>query len=194
MSTWKSVGAKVASFAPLLGTIFGGPIGGAAGSLVKVLAGELGLKDDATPDDFMKAIEVDPAAVLKLKEFEFKHKEELQKLAIEETRIYLQDVQSARVRQAETEKATGKLDLNLYIIAYWFLGGFFTTIIVMIYLLLAGKVPVDVPEFVVFLLGTLFGTLTGGVGAIINYFFGSSKGSADKNAAMMWNRFDKEGK
>jgi len=78
---WKAVGAKVVDFAPLLGTLLGGPIGTAAGGLVKVLANELGLKaEEATPDAFMKALELDPNAVLKFKEFEMAHKVEIQKL------------------------------------------------------------------------------------------------------------------
>ena len=49
-----------------------------------------------------------------------------------------------------------------------------------------GKVPAcTVPQFAVFLLGNLFGTLSAGVGAVMQYFFGSSKGSADKSAAIM---------
>jgi len=82
---WKEVGAKIVDFAPLLGTFLGGPVGSAAGGLVKVLANELDLKpDESTPDKVMKAIQTDPNAALKLKEFELTHKVELQKVAFDE--------------------------------------------------------------------------------------------------------------
>ena len=183
---WKAVGAKIVDFAPLLGTLLGGPIGPAAGGLVKVLANELGLKaEEATPDAFMKVLELDPNAVLKFKEFEMAHNVEIQKLILEEERMYLQDRADARSRQVESEKATGKRDINLYVLAYLYTGGFFITIIVMTIFTFLGKVPAEVPQFAVFLLGNLFGTLSAGVGAVMQYFFGSSKGSADKTAAIM---------
>ena len=127
---------------------------------MKVLANELGLKaEEATPDAFMKVLELDPNAVLKFKEFEMPHKVEIQKLILEEERMYLQDRADARSRQVESEKAAGKRDYNLYILAYLYTGGFFITIIAMTILTFLGKVPAEVPQFAVFLLGNLFGTL-----------------------------------
>ena len=190
---WKALGGKVADVAPMLGTLFGGPLGGVAGGLVKMLAGEVGLKpEEATPDNFMKVLEADPTAILKFKEFELNNKVELQKILLEKDRLDMQkeqnrlaDIQDARGREKAIVQATGKKDMNLYILAYAYTGGFFLTIIVMLVLMLAGKFPTDVPQFVVFLLGNLFGTLSAGVGAVMQYFFGSSKGSADKTATMV---------
>lgn len=174
---WKSVGSKVVNFAPILGTILGGPIGGAAGGLIKILAGELGLKpEEATPDAFMKVIEADPNAVLKLKKFEMAHKVALQKLTIEEDRLYLQDRQDARSRQVESEKATGKRDVNLYVLAWMVVGLFFTLVGMLMW--------VTLPESNVGPVNQLFGAMATGFGMVLQYFFGSSKGSADKNAAM----------
>ena len=105
---WKAVAAKVVGFAPMLGTLLGGPLGGAAGGLLKVLANELGLKEEEiTPDNFIKVLEADPNLVLKFKKFEMTHKVDIQKLILESDRIYLQDRQDARKRQVESEKATG---------------------------------------------------------------------------------------
>ena len=101
-------------------------LGTAAGGLVKVLANELGLKaEEATPDAFMKVLELDPNAVLKFKEFEMAHKVDIQKLILEEERMYLQDRADARSRQVESEKATGKRDINLYVLAWMVVGLFF---------------------------------------------------------------------
>jgi len=183
---WKEVGGKIADFAPLLGSILGGPVGGAAGGLVKILAAELGLKpEEATPDSIMQVIQTDPSAVLKFKEFELNNKLELQKLVLEQDKMYLQDRQDARNKEKAIVQVIGKKDSNLYVLAYAYTGGFFVTIIIMMILMLAGKFPAVVPQFVIFLLGNLFGTLSAGVGAVMQYFFGSSKGSADKTATMV---------
>jgi hypothetical protein len=182
---WKEVGAKVVDFAPLLGTLLGGPIGTAAGGLVKLLANELGLKsEEATPDAFMKIIEADPNAVLKFKEFEMAHKIEIQKLVIEEDRIFLQDRQDARHRQVESEKATGKRDYNLYVLAWMVVGLFFTLVGMLMFIIL--------PEANVGPVNQLFGAMATGFGMVLSYFFGSSKGSAQKTELLAGN--NREGK
>jgi hypothetical protein len=172
---WKTVGEKVVDFAPLLGTLLGGPIGTAAGGLVKVLANELGLKaEEATPEKFMEILQLDPNAVLKFKEFEMAHKVEIQKLILESERMYLQDRQDARNRQVEVEKATGKRDVNLYILAWVNVIGFFGILaLVILY-----EMPVS--EVAKTALAMLFGALIGGYKDVQSYFFGSSKSSAEK--------------
>jgi hypothetical protein len=182
---WKDVGSKVLDAAPMIGSLLGGPLGGAAGGLIKVIGSALGLKpDETTPDKIMEVLELDPNAVLKFKELEMANKTQLRKLLLEQDKMYLQDRQDARRRQWESEKATGKRDINLYVLAWLFVVGFFTTIIVMTALALTGKMPESMPQYIVFLLGSLFGTLTSGTGAVIQYFFGSSKGSSDKTSTM----------
>jgi hypothetical protein len=175
---WKAVGAKIVDFAPLLGTFLGGPLGTAAGGLVKVLANELGLKaDEATPDKFMEVIQADPNAVLKLKEFELTHDVEIKKLILEGDKMYLEDRQDARRRQVESEKATGKRDVNLYVLAWMVVGLFFTLVGMLMW--------VTLPEGNVGPINQLFGAMATGFGMVLQYFFGSSKGSSDKNNWLM---------
>lgn len=182
---WKTVGSKVSKVAPIIGGILGGPLGGAAGTLVSMIASEFGLSpEDTTPEKLTQIIEADPQALLKFREMEMTNKVELGKLALEEKRLETQDRADARARQVGSEKATGKGDYNLYIIAYLYITGFFVSTIIMTYLALSGRVTAEVPQYVVFLLGNLFGALTGGVTAMVQYFFGSSKGSYDKTAFM----------
>uniref|UniRef100_A0A6M3LKM0 Uncharacterized protein n=1 Tax=viral metagenome TaxID=1070528 RepID=A0A6M3LKM0_9ZZZZ len=175
----KDIASAVKKFAPLLGTVIGGPIGGAAGG---VLAGVASLFDKSPddPEGIVEAIRTDPEAALKLRQFELEQKTELQRLAIQSDRMYLEDKQSARQREIEVTKATGSRDINLYILAYSFVAGFFISTIVISFLIFAGNIPSEVPQYAVFLLGSLFGTLSAGVTSVIQYFFGSSKGSSDK--------------
>ena len=188
---WKEVAGKVAKAAPMLGSLLG-PAGTAAGGIISLIGSAFGLtEEETTPDKINQIIEQDPQALLKFKELEMKHKEKLEelllereKIKIEEERIRLQDVASARSREIAIVQATGKKDYNLYILAWLFISGFFATIIVMTVLSFTDRIPESMPDYMIFLLGNLFGALSAGTGAIIQYFFGSSKSSGDKTTMM----------
>ncbi len=217
--TWKDVVSKIAEIAPIAGTLATpllGPAGPLAGAAIKALAGAFGITSpDPQPDQVMAALQTaGPEAVLKLQlavqEFkteemrlQFQERENIRKAELEELKTVLFDVQNARQRQVESEKATGHRDINLYVLAYMFIIGFFVSIIIMTWLTVSGKIDNDLPQAAVFLLGSLFGTLTAGVGAIIQYFFGTNKSSAEKNqmlfnsmpiSAMPPGSMDKRGK
>jgi hypothetical protein len=168
---WKSLGKNIARVgAPLLGTAVGGPIGGAAaGALVAGIFG-------ANPDDpaaIAQAIAQDPQAAVKLRELELAHKMDLERIILEETKAYLADRQDARSREVATTQATGKRDSALYILAGVVVTGFFVLCAVLMY------VPIPDGQGSAVLL--LFGGLVSGFSTVLAYFFGSSKGSADKN-------------
>jgi len=76
---WNDVGKTIANFAPLLGGAIGGPGGAALGSLISNDFG--GSAED--PDSLVNLIQADPQAAVKLKELEFNHKEELERLVIQ---------------------------------------------------------------------------------------------------------------
>lgn len=81
-------------------------------------------KDD--PEQILNKINSDPDAEMKLKELEFNHKEKI--IGLEE-----QNRESARYREIEIMKATGKRDYMLQIIALIVIFGFFTILITMIF-------------------------------------------------------------
>jgi len=190
---WKEVAGKITKVAPVLGSILGGPAGAAAGGVISLIGSLFGLSEaETTPDMISQIITQDPQSLLKFKELEMTHKiklEELlierEKVKIEEDQMYLQDIQDARRRQVDVEKATGKKDVNLYVLAWTYIGGYFVTTIMMTFLAFTNNVPIAMPNYMVFLLGNLFGTLTAGVMAIVQYFFGSSRGSGEKTAIMV---------
>ena len=99
---------------------------------------------------------------------------------LEETKAFLADVQSARARQTEHEKATGKTDINLYILAWVLVGGFLGLTSFLIWFAYQGKPIVDQSGVLYMLLGTM----STAFGMVVGYFFGSSKGSADRAAAI----------
>lgn len=174
---WKDVGAKIAKSAPVLGSLLGGPAGGALGGVVSLVASALGLEtDEVTPDLVDNIITTDPQAMIKLKEIESKHKERLEELAIESDRAHLADVANARTREVEITRATGSRDINLYVLAWIVVGCFF--------LLVGVLMGVTLPEANIGPINQLFGAMATGFGMVLQYFFGSSKGSADKNNIM----------
>ena len=192
---WKDVASKIFKVAPVLGTLLAPVTCGAsvaAGGIISMIGSLFGLTpEETTPDKINQLIEQDPQVLLKFKEFEMKHKERLEELIIEKEKVkieeqknYLQDTQSARQRQVESEKVTGKKDVNLYALAWLFITGYFLTTIIITTLAFTNNVPIQMPNYIIFLLGNLFGTLTTGVIGIIQYFYGSSKGSADKTITM----------
>lgn len=174
---WKSVGSFIAKSAPVLGTALGGPIGGAMVGVVSLLAKTFGVTDEeVTPEQLIKAIELDPEAALKLKQFEMSHKTELERLVLENERIRLADVANAREREIQITQMTGKRDTNLYILAWTVVLGFFGLSVC----LMKWPLPEGASE-VVFV---LFGAVATGFGTVLQYFFGSSRSSARKDVVL----------
>jgi len=165
--TWKDVGKAIGKAAPVLGSVVGGPAGGAIGEAISALLGV-----ENKPDKVAEALKTNPEAFVKLKQYEMQHQEELQKLQLENVKTYLQDLQNARARQVEHEKATGKTDINLYVLAWSIVIGFFVLIGVMMF--------VAIPSESNNIIYMLFGTLSAGFGSVMQYFFGSSRGSNEK--------------
>lgn len=86
---------------------------------------------------------------------------------------YLADRQSARDKEVAITKSTGEKDYFMYILAGVFVSGFFA---LLIFLALS-----EIPEGSQTLMNMAVGALIAIVTSIAGYFFGSSKGSSDKN-------------
>lgn len=76
--TWKDIAGAVGTAAPVLGTLIGGPAGGAIGAMV---SSALGCAN--TPDDVSKALAVNPDAAVKLAAIEADSKTQLQTLLVQ---------------------------------------------------------------------------------------------------------------
>jgi len=175
MDILKQIAAKVASFAPALGAalvpVTGGaslPIGVALTAIIKAF----GLAEDAKPEAILQALTTDPETKVKLVQAENAYLIEIRKIEREEYDLTLKDIQGARNMRVDHEKLTGKGDMNLYILAWVVVGGFFG----LIGCLLIVALPPD-QTGVVFM---LFGALSTGFGQVLQFFFGSSKSSQQK--------------
>lgn len=166
---WKEVLSKITDAAPMIGVLLGAA-GGIEGTIPTLVAATLGV--EPTQEAIAAKIKSRPEAILKLKQLEESHQIELQKLMLETEIVKLGDVASARAREKAILEKTGHADINLYILAWVMVIGFF----VMIGLLMF-KPPDKSNDEVVMM---LFGSLAAAFGAVIQYFFGSSVGSAAK--------------
>ncbi|UCD31294.1 MAG: hypothetical protein JSV38_10860 [Desulfobacterales bacterium] len=97
---WKDLKGIVGKAAPLLGTLLGGPAGGAVGALVSSVLGV-----DNEPDEVRKALEADPSLLLKLREAEIQQQTQLQQMMVEsETQRMTQVNETIRAELASGNK------------------------------------------------------------------------------------------
>ena len=178
---WDNIKELIGTSAPVIGTLLGGPAGGAVGGLISKVLGV-----DNTPEAIELALMNNPDALVKIKELEtskelailqaeLEHKRidvgsviDNRKLDNEKDQMFLSDKQSARSRQVDSEKATGKVDVALYVIAGVIVVAFFVSILALIFITL------DKQSGTYELLLMLFGALTTKFGTVVDYFFGAS--------------------
>jgi len=167
---WKNLVGKVA---PMLGTALGGPL---AGTAIAALGKALGLGDAAeeaqveqalaktTPEQLLALRQADADFKLRMAELGFKSQADLEKLAAD-------DRASARNREILLKDWMPKL-LGL-IVTVGFLG-------LLLFLLMRPDVESKNKD----LLNVMLGALATSWASIINYYFGSSAGSAKKTEIM----------
>ena len=178
---WDNIKELIGTSAPVIGTLLGGPAGGAVGGLISKVLGV-----DNTPEAIELALMNNPDALVKIKELETSKElailqAELEnkridissvidnrKLDNEKDKMFLSDKQSARSRQVDSEKATGKVDVALYVIAGVIVVAFFVSILALIFITL------DKQSGTYELLLMLFGALATKFGTVVDYFFGAS--------------------
>lgn len=164
---WKEI---LGAIAPTLGTALGGPLGGLAAG---VLAEKLGLPANASEKDIGAAImAMSPADYVRLKESETDYQTRLAELEVDEEKIHQADRASARDRQIKTGDKTP--NFLAFIIVPGFLlafAGIFT---------LGGELDASIRDIVMAMVGIMSAMVVG----VVQYFFGSSKGSKDKLAIL----------
>ena len=163
--SWTDV---IAAVAPGLATMLGGPLAGIA---VKAISDKLLGHTNGTDDEVAAAIQsMAPADLVKLKEVEAELQKSLTDAGVKLEDIAAKDRDSARVRQSALKDPTPT------ILAVAILAAFGTVL----YQLMTGA-SLGTDAQVVYI---LLGTLTASVTQVLNYFFGSSAGSAAKTSAL----------
>lgn len=164
---WKKVGRAVADSAPVLGSLLGGPAGGAAGALI---ASTLGTA--ANPEAVLERIKQDPDVLLKIKQLEADERQHIRELQISTLQAELADVQSARTAHA----------------GHWMPSAITMALTLMTVAVGIGLMGFEVPtanrEMAVYLLGQITGLFT----SAVSYWIGTSRSSANKDAALVEKR------
>lgn len=155
---WSDIADKVAEFAPLAGTLLGGPAGAAVGSLISQA---LGVSPE--PESVAQILK-EPGTALKLKELESTERKHFLEMQLQTLQIELQDTQDARQNHKDSlMPAAICMSLTVMVAAgAW--------------MLFNQSIPEENREFAYI----LFGTLLAKWGDSIAYWVGTTRSSAEK--------------
>lgn len=162
MGNWKDI---VATVAPTVATMLGGPL---AGMAVKALSNKLLGRDDATEDEVATAVStMSPADIVRLRDLDVELAKTLSDNDIKLESLATQDRDSARKRATESR------DYTPSVLTFCLLGVF-----TFVLWSLLGGVEIKSNTEVIY---TMFGTLSTALIQSLNFQFGTTRGSAEKN-------------
>ncbi|HLX54647.1 MAG TPA: hypothetical protein VKR58_11930 [Aquella sp.] len=155
---YKSISSLVAKYAPVLGEVVGAanPLAGIAVNLIAKVFGA-NINDE---QDIINKITNDPTAAIKLRQLELENQEHLVQASVS-------DRMSARDREEEIVKATGKRDYVLDVIAIMVVLGYFMVCFTVLFMHINNSSPHEI-------LYMLIGQLTGAFLMVLGYYFGGS--------------------
>lgn len=195
-SILSSIGQGVASFAPTIATMLGGPM---AGTAVTALEGALGLNTDPKADltsratsiaNILQNAQLTPDQVAAIRLAEIKHADDVAKNNVDLAKINadheaagwnadVQDRASARSREVAVKDTTPSR------LAYTIVGGFLAITLAQLVALIGWPDAVaKIPAAGWTLIGNISGYLAAEAKAATAYYFGSSSGSRDKDATI----------
>lgn len=164
---WNGLKKIIGKAAPLIGSALAGPAGGTVGAM---LANALGTEPEA--DAVAQAIQQDPGALLKIKQFELENEQHLREITFKTLQVELADKANARLEHK---------DSNMPAIIVWLL----TTIAAG---LTWGMFNTEIPEANKDVAFMLFGQVVTLWGASITYWVGTTRSSSDKSKMLGINR------
>lgn len=162
---WKKT---LATIAPGLATALGGPLAGLA---VQSISTALLGKPDGTDDEIAVAMQTGGMdSLVKLKQVENDFAAKMKELEVDLERVHQADRASARDRQVKTGDKTPAILAGVILIGFFGILGY----------MLTHGIPENGGEALLVLLGSLGAAF----GSVVAYYYGSSKGSSDKNALL----------
>jgi len=165
MDLLEKFGPLLGQVAPTIATALGGPLAGVA---VKTLSNALFGHEDATEQQISEAMaSATPDQLAAIKKIDADFKVQMKGLDIDLERIAAGDRDSARQMQRDTKDWTPK------VLAFFITFGFFGALV---WILVFG-IPKTGMEVILMMLGSLSTAWTG----VIQFYFGSSAGSKEKN-------------
>jgi hypothetical protein len=154
------------TMAPLIGTALGGPLGGAAAAF---MADKLGIENKTIEavTDLLDSGTLTPEQITNVKLAELDFRRFLEANKIDLAKLDVANTQGARDMQVTVRSWTPD------ILAILIVSGFFGILVTM----LLGILKVSDQQALLILLGSL----SAGFGAVLNFFFGSSRSSQNKD-------------
>lgn len=169
MADWKKI---VATVAPAIGTVLGGPLAGVA---VQAVVGALGLPPNSPDDAIAAAVQTaSPETLLALRNADKEFALKMRALDVDLERISADDRESARSRESQIRDWMPRILGSVVVM------GFLGTV----FMVLAGYVEGLKDPLMATTVGTLIGYVSSKADQIISYYFGSSAGSRSKDEAL----------
>lgn len=163
----------IATIAPTIATALGGPFaGGAVATISKAILG----KENGTEDEIVAQLAThNPDMLLKIKEAEQSFRLKMKELEVDVYKLDATDRDSARKMKIATGGNTQEILAGIFIIGYF----------VIVYNLFSGAIKVDATNNqLTLIIVSLISIMGASVTQIMNFYFGSSKGSKDKTEAL----------
>lgn len=161
---WKSI---LKTVAPILGTAIGGPFGGMAS---KFLIDALGGDENTTEDQMQEMIEkANPETLLKLKTIDADFKLKMRELGIKEKDLDSKDRADARAMGIKTTLMPQMIISTIFVLAF----------AVILYTVFTESI--EMTETQKTMTTYLLGILSAGMIQVMNFWFGSSSGSKEKD-------------
>ncbi|TAN55343.1 MAG: hypothetical protein EPN26_05475 [Rhodospirillales bacterium] len=165
---WKKI---VGTVAPSIATALGGPLAGLA---TQAIAGAFGLGDGVDEDTVASAVtNATPEQLLGLKKADQDFAIKMRELDVDLERLAAGDRDSARKREVEAKDWTPK------VLAFVIIGGFFAVVAFVL-----GKGISGMDAAAAAFAGSLVGYVSAKAEQVVAYYFGSSAGSARKDALL----------
>lgn len=161
---WKSI---LKTVAPILGTAIGGPFGGMAS---KFLIEKLGGDENTTEDQMQEMIEkASPETLMKLKTIDNEFKVKMKELGLKEKDLAAEDRKDARAMGIKTTLLPQMIISVIFITAF----------AIILYTAFTGLADMSPTQNTI--VNILLGILSAGVVQVMNFWFGSSSGSKEKD-------------
>ncbi|HKT10341.1 MAG TPA: hypothetical protein VJW77_00810 [Terriglobia bacterium] len=169
------IGALLGSLAPTIATALGGPL---AGSAVAALTKAIGLPEGSSPDAIEQTIlkSTDPNIYMQIKKADEDYALQLQQIGIDAEKISEADRESARQRESVVKDKTPRNLAYLTVGFFWI----YAAASIAIYIWGARILPEAVLTILVGFVQTILGYAISENKQVLNYYFGSSAGSAEK--------------
>lgn len=171
--SWDKVKEVLGSSAPIIGGLIGGPLGAGVGTIVSNV---LGVENN--PNAVLAELTADPEAVLKLKQYELDHKIKLEEIQIRALEIEQERFKTSHETYSKNSSMADKIAVQ---VIRWNLPVIFLLVAGNLWIVDRFKEDATLIAIASNIIGIAIGKLFGERQAVVNFFFGSSIGSKEKD-------------